>query len=207
MKNLTKLVYGVGINDADYSVHLFETSYTIDGKRKVKLKWKCPYYSRWKDMLMRCYSLKCLQRHPTYRDCYVCDEWLVFSNFKAWMEQQDWEGKHLDKDLLIEGNKVYSPNACVFIDQKLNKFLLECYSSRGEYPIGVSWNKRLGKFVATCNNPITGKSEHLGVFIYPNEAHLAWKQTKHKFALDLANTQKDPRVVKALINRYKGEIK
>lgn len=47
--------------------------------------------------------------------CSVCEEWLTFSNFKRWMEQQDYEGKALDKDLLVSQNKTYSSETCVFV--------------------------------------------------------------------------------------------
>jgi len=36
------------------------------------------------------------------------------------MERQDWEGKHLDKDILIPGNKIYSPDRCIFVSSLIN---------------------------------------------------------------------------------------
>ena len=109
------LVCGVGINDADYVVKKFETIGYVDGKRKRKLVWTCPYHRAWESMLKRCYSAKYQERQPTYKGCTVSDDWLTFSNFRAWMIAQDWEGKHLDKDLLFEGNKIYSTETCVFV--------------------------------------------------------------------------------------------
>ena len=108
-----RLVYGVGINDADYVVQKWETIGYVNGKQKQKLIWICPYYSAWKSMLKRCYSSKYQDKRPTYKGCSVSDEWLTFSVFKVWMEKQDWEGKQLDKDLLFEGNKIYSADTCV----------------------------------------------------------------------------------------------
>ena len=109
-----KLVCGVGINDADYAVQKLETVGYADGKRKQRLVWVCPYYQTWIDMLKRCYSDKLQERQPTYKGCSVSEEWLTFSAFKVWMEKQDFERKQLDKDLLFEGNKVYSAETCVF---------------------------------------------------------------------------------------------
>ena len=88
-----RLVFGVGINDSDYEVYKYET---INGKRKAT--WKCPYYERWVSMLRRCYSPRSLEKYPTYKGCTVCEEWLTFSTFKKWMENQEWEDRHLDKD-------------------------------------------------------------------------------------------------------------
>src|SRR5690554_513591 len=106
MKN-RKLVHGVGVNDADYVIQKWEEFGYVDGKRKRKLVWRCPYYGVWVRMLERCYSAKTQDRRPTYKGCSVSEEWLTFSTFKDWMKTQKWEGLQLDKDLLFEGNKVY----------------------------------------------------------------------------------------------------
>ena len=197
-----KLVHGVGVNDADYVVKVNETISCADGTLKKKLVWVCPYWNRWVSMLTRCYSEKSLKSRPTYDGCYVCEEWLTFSNFKTWMEQQDWEGKQLDKDVLFSGNKEYSPETCVFVDQAVNKFLLERDASRGEYPIGVYWGKQAGKFKAQCSS--SGNRIHLGYFETELEAHKAWLAFKLEQAKILAAEQTDPRVAKALIERYEN---
>lgn len=194
-----KLVYGVGINDADYAVDKREIS---DGKKKST--WRCIYYTTWSDMLKRCYSERYQTKYPTYKGCGVCDEWLIFSNFKAWMETQDWEGKQLDKDLLKVGNKIYCPEWCIFVDRKINMFVVDRSGARGEHMIGASWRERDGKFVSYCNNPFTGKYEHLGLFIDELEAHLEWKRRKREHACALAETEycNDPRLAEALRTRY-----
>ena len=190
-----RLILGVGINDADY-----EVTPSVNGKRV----W-CPYYRTWAGMLTRCYNGKCQERQPTYKGCSACPEWLYFMTFRAWMVQQDWQGKQLDKDLLIDGNKVYSPDTCVFVDAATNNFTVDRGRSRGEYPIGVNFNKAAGKFTAKCSNPFTKKMEHLGYFHCPHEAHLAWKARKHILACQLADLQTDSRVAAALRTRYLPE--
>lgn len=196
-----KLVQGVGINNAGYVVVKNETI-EVDGKQKRKRVWVCPYYRVWTSMLRRCYNAKCQEHQPTYRGCTVTEDWLTFSNFRAWMVEQDWEGKELDKDLLFEGNKVYSPEACVFITQTVNKFVNDRGNERGKWMIGVCWNKLAGKFQANCSNPFTKKREHLGYFTCELEAHNAWVERKLELAHLLAAEQDDPRVAKALIARY-----
>ena len=198
----SKLVYGVGINDADYIVQLRETIESCSGKPRRKLIWSCPFYSRWVNMLQRCYSEKYQQLHPSYVDCVVVEEWKTFSNFKAWMETQDWKGKHLDKDLLFNKNKVYGPDTCLFVREVVNKFLNERDASRGEFPIGVNWDNNLNKFRSTCRNPFTGKKEHLGLFSTAIQAHHAWRERKQQLAKLLAAIQTDPRIAKALVDRY-----
>ena len=197
-----KLVYGVGINDADYVTQKWETIEYVNGKQKKKLVWGCPYYRVWKNMLQRCYSTKFQERNPAYKGCIVSDKWITFSVFKSWMEKQDWECKQLDKDILFEGNNVYSEETCVFVTQTVNKFTIDSGAARGEWLIGVCWDKKKGKFVSRCNNPLTKKSEHLGLFDSELEAHQAWLERKLELAHLLAAEQTDDRVAKALIERY-----
>lgn len=196
MRKKNKLVCGVGINDADYVVQP-----EINGKRIT-----CPFYRVWQDMLKRCYSKKLQAKYPTYIGCIVCDEWLTFSNFKSWMETQDWVGKQLDKDLLVVGNKIYAPETCVFVARMTNTFILDHGADRGEWPIGVTFDKWVGKFRAQCSNPFGNTAYeirgYISYFNCPNAAHLAWKKRKHELALQLADLQTDERVAKALRERY-----
>ena len=196
-----RLVYGVGINDADYVVQRNEVI-EVNGVRKRKLVWYCPYYRTWESMLMRCYSDKYQERYPTYEGCSVSEEWLTFSNFRRWMEEQDFEGKQLDKDLLFEGNKAYSRETCVFVTRAVNMFTTDRGASRGDWLIGVYWDREKGKFRSKCRNPLTKKQEHLGYFTCEEEAHQSWLKRKLELAYELATTQKDERVAKALISRY-----
>ena len=196
-----KLVCGVGINDADYVVKKVETI-EVNGVRKHRLVWECPYYRAWKNMLQRCYSAKYQKKCPTYLGCSVSEEWLRFSNFRRWMEEQDWECKQLDKDLLLEGNNVYSEETCVFVTQTVNKFTTDRVNDRGECLIGVYWDKRVGRFRASCRNPFTKKQEHLGYFTCELDAHQEWLNRKLELAHLLAAEQTDERVAKALIERY-----
>ena len=196
-----RLVYGVGVNDADYVVVKWETI-EVNGVRKQKLVWACPYYRVWVDMLQRCYSHKLQERNPTYRGCSVSEEWLTFSVFKMWMEDQDFEGLQLDKDILFNGNKVYSEETCVFVTKAVNMFTIDSGASRGEWLIGVYWDKGKSKFKSQCRNPFTKKREHLGYFTCEKEAHQAWLKRKLELAHLLAAEQTDRRVAKALIERY-----
>ena len=202
MKSNPRLVYGVGINDADYVTNKRETIGYVNGKQKQKRVWECPYYRAWENMLARCYSAKYQEKQPTYKGCSVSDDWLTFSNFKNWMEKQDWEGKQLDKDILLEGNKVYSKESCVFVTRMVNMFTIDSGAARGEWLIGVYWNKGKNKFMSMCSNPFTKKREYLGLFTTELEAHEKWRKRKLELSHELAAIQTDIRVAKALINRY-----
>ena len=123
MNTKQKRVYGFGINDLDGPV-------TINGNN---LK----FYDVWYAMLTRCYSDKLQTRSPTYRGCSVCDEWLSLSTFKVWFDANYREGTALDKDILIPGNKVYSPDTCSFVPAYINSLLTDAGAIRGELPLGV----------------------------------------------------------------------
>lgn len=205
-----KLVFGVGINDANYVISVKESIGLTDGKRKQKLIWICPFYQTWTDMLKRGYHSPYKETYPTYKDVFVNEEWHLFSNFKGWMEQQKWEDEYgsklqLDKDILFKNNKEYSKEKCIFVPRHINMFLLDREHDRGDWPVGVSLNKATNKFVAYCSNG-KGKNINLGYFTDPNEAHLAWKSYKNKLAVEYANALEsegyDSRLVEALRNRY-----
>ena len=198
----TKLVLGVGANDADYDVCAYGY---VNGKQSQI--WMCPYYTKWRNMLLRCYSSSELKRKPTYKECTVCKEWLTFSNFKKWMEQQNWEGRQLDKDFLIEGSKIYSPTTCIFIPQSLNKFLTSRGSDRGDYPLGVHVPKRdkIHPYMARCSDG-RGVFCYLGYFPTPEQAHQAWLVKKLEVCNEyLLEFKDEPLVIKGL-TRIKDKI-
>ena len=185
-----KLLFGVGINDACYMVYF---------TNKHDKKLRCPYYVAWASMLKRCYSVSFLKNNPTYIGCSTTASWLTFSNFRLWMEKQNWKGKQLDKDILINGNKIYSPSACLFVEQSINNLLCDRARARGIYPQGVSLCKKSNLILSGCS--VNGKRKHLGCFNTPEEAHEVYKQFKSKHILEVAEEYKsEPRLYEALKN-------
>ena len=199
---MNKLVYGVGVNDLGYRVQINEYVTKDGGERILKPVFRCKYYTAWTRMLERCYSKKYLESKPSYIGTSVCSEWLSATAFKKWMEEQDWNGKCLDKDIIVPGSKLYSPDTCAFVLNETNSFVISSDASRGDYPIGVHLHKPTGKYQARCNNPFTGKQEHLGYYSTTEEAHEAWRKRKHELAQLVADTESDMRVVEALKKRY-----
>ncbi len=199
-----KLVHGVGVNDLPYRTHVYEYVTENGGKRIRKCVFICNYYAAWKHMLERCYSEKFLESKPSYVGTSVCNEWVYASAFKRWMKQQDWDGKCLDKDIVVPRSKLYSPETCAFVLQATNSFVARD-ASRGDYPTGVHLYKRTGKYQARCGNPFTEKQEHLGYFSTQEEAHEGWRKRKHEIAQLVAATESDIRVVEALKKRYSFE--
>ena len=154
-------------------------------------------YICWKSMFERCYSAKYQKKHQTYRGCYVCDDWLFYSNFKKWYDNNyykiDNKTTQLDKDILVKGNKVYSPDTCVFVPNFINTLFTKSQKSRGEFPIGVCFNKRDKKYQANLSVFKDGKKtrKHLGYFTTPEEAFESYKKAKEDYIKEVADNYKD----------------
>lgn len=179
------LIYGVGINDAPYNIGA-----EVNGKNVF-----CPLYNQWKAMLQRCYCAKWKAKYPTYAQCNVVPEWLHFSAFLKWADSQEWEGKHLDKDLLIPGNKEYGPTTCLWVHPDINRLLLNSKARRGNLPVGVS--QLDNRFLARVS--IYGNSISIGMFDTPEQAAEAFNHAKAAHVTQVAGKQTDPTLQAALL--------
>lgn len=179
--SLSPCVYGIG--------YFGNGNYKAQGKNKKNTT----EYSRWNKMIARCYDKKTILQHPSYIGCSVCSEWHNFQNFADWYKKNIWtteEYLQLDKDVLIKGNKIYSPNTCVLIPSKINSLFTKREKDRGIYPIGVFKHRENGTYIATSNNGngsnING-SVYLGSFNTPLEAFNAYKQFKESYIKQVAD--------------------
>lgn len=184
-----KLTHGIGVNDAEYMVQS-----NMIGKRA-----DCPYYLKWKNMLKRCYSTAYQDKHQAYKGCSVSSEWLVFSSFKRWMIKQNWKGKELDKDLLFQGNKIYSSKNCLFVTQEINKLLISRKKSKGKYRQGVCFDKAKERFKAQLS--IGGKVINIGFFDSELDASTEYKKAKYRHIADIAAQQAEP--LRSVLLNYK----
>lgn len=198
-----KSLQGWGICDVPYTVHVYEK---VDGKNKPV--WICPYYRKWSGIIKRVLSEDELKKYPSYSGCTISESWKNLSEFIKWVDSQpnkDWQNCHLDKDLLVIGNKHYGPETCVFITPAVNGFIIDCKATRGDYLLGTTYRPERGIYQAKCSNAFNLNREHnryLGAFPTELEAHKAWQAKKHEYACQLADLQDDPRVADALRQRY-----
>ena len=111
-----------GIVKNPYAKNIFNVACVGNTKTKIN-GIKKESYKVWYSMLQRCYK-ECYINKPTYKDCTVCDEWLCFENFEKWYNENyyevDDEIMNLDKDILVKGNKIYSPETCCFVPKRIN---------------------------------------------------------------------------------------
>ena len=189
--------YGVGyIGNGKYVA-------SINGKHT-----KC--YMIWKNMLRRCYDPKSIEKRPTYKGCEVSPEWHDFQVFSDWFQTNYYEIEDermaLDKDILCKGNKIYSPDTCIFVPNKINTLFIKSNGSRGDYPVGVYYNKSNKKYIAQCK--INEKQKHLGCYDTPEEAFQVYKNFKEKYIKEVAEEYKNKipqKLYDAMIN-YRMEI-
>lgn len=162
-------------------------------------------YNAWNGMLQRCYNEHIRSNLPTYSDCEVSDDFKYYSKFKEWAEKQigyDQDGWHLDKDILVKGNKIYSEDTCCFVPPEINTLILKADRIRGKYPVGVyhDTSKIHKRFSARVSK--NGKHKRFGSYLTPEEAFVVYKREKEKHIKEVANKWKDkidPRVYEALM--------
>ena len=174
-----------------YEPRFYGHGYLGEGNYRIRENEKqTRAYKIWYSMLQRCYDPKYHEKEPTYVGCSVCDEWLNFQNFAQWYEENYYnipgQRMNLDKDILVKGNKVYSPETCVFVPQNLNKLFIKRDSMRGNCPVGVTYIKQHKKYQAACSIG-TGKPKYLGYYNTPESAFNAYKEFKEAYIRKVAN--------------------
>lgn len=188
-------VYGVGVIGDSYSCW--------DGSKIRK------EYGLWSNMLARCYSPKSHKARETYIGCTVSENFKSYTYFYEWCNQKVGFSENnfeLDKDLLSGVSKYYSEGTCVFLPQEINVALIKQNKKRGDFPVGVTYHKNTGNFVAQLSTS-TGR-KHVGAFNNVIDAFVAYKKAKETYLVELAEKWKgkiDDRAYEALIN-YKVDV-
>lgn len=179
--NLGSLRKGAVVNP--YHPSVFGVGYCGEGTYISNISSKVT--KSWKAMLGRCYYYK---ENPTYKDVTVCEEWHNFQNFAEWFEQnynsETMQGWHLDKDILVKGNKIYSPVTCCFVPQEINnQFTID---KERVLPKGVSLDRK--SIRATISK--FGKYQLIGYFSTINEASEAYKKERLSYIKELSEKWK-----------------
>lgn len=192
MKNpYDKSVYGIG--------------YLGVGEHQTKINNKrvCAY-NIWHSMIRRCYEESCSDIYGAYYDiCTVSSKWLCYQNFADWFESNKYECEgrlHLDKDILYPGNKIYSPDTCLLVPQRINMLFTNKENSRG-LPNGIMQVN--DKYSAKYNNI------ELGIYDSLEEAYAVYAIEKEKHIKQVADEYKDkiPEYVYEALYRYKVDIR
>ena len=156
-------------------------------------------YQNWISMIRRCYDANRKSTYPSYYGiCETCSEWHNFQAFGKWYENNYYqvgnERMHIDKDILFKNNKIYSPDTCLIVPQRINMLFVKSPNVSG-LPTGV---RICGKRYAAYY-----RGKHIGVFDTVEEAAVAHDQVKKVTISQVANEYKNQipnRVYKALID-------
>ena len=183
-------VYGVGVIGDKYSCW--------DG-RKIRKE-----YDLWSGMLARCYSPKSHKVRETYIGCTVSENFKSYTYFYEWCNRQvgfNEDTFELDKDLLAIDSKSYGEGTCVFLPKEINTAIIKQNKKRGDFPVGVTYHKNTGNFVAQLSTS-TGR-KHVGAFNNVIDAFAAYRKAKETYLVELAEKWKgsiDERAYDALIS-------
>lgn len=164
-------------------------------------------YDIWTSLIGRCYSEKYHKRHITYKNTIVCEEWHNFQNFAKWYHenQKPWmKGWHLDKDILVKGNKIYSPETCCFVPQEINSLFNKRQNHRGDLPIGIRLSNK--RYQVRVNK--RGKATYPGTYSTIEEAFRVYKKEKEDYIKEVADKWKGliDDITYIALYKYKVEI-
>lgn len=164
-------VYGKGINDSCRPV-----SKKTYKNGVMTSSWICPKYEMWKGMLRRCLDTNFKSKNQRYAMCEVDNRWLIFSNFEQWLGNSNLKGMEVDKDLIFDGNKIYSQDLCFLVPSRINSLLCSTPKTRGLYPVGV--HEKRGRYYAQISDQFNNKQRSLGYHHTPLSAHASWQDAK-----------------------------
>lgn len=189
-----------------YDKNTYGVGYLGVGEEPTKVKGKDSSLANiWRAMLERCYANNGRPSIVSYIGCTVKEEWHNFQNFAKWARCQigfNLKEKNLDKDILLKGNKIYGPDTCCFVPSRVNMMFVRASKVRGEYPVGVYFNKAKGKLQVRCNDE-NCKSVFLGRYDSVDYAFIVYKKYKESVIKKVADQYKDvidPKVYQALLN-------
>ena len=137
----------IRVDSNDAAKVLQDPKYIRMLKRRQRLNsWSnfTPYRlnQMWEQMMTRCNPRYQDKYYPAYKGAYVCDEWA--SNryaFYAWVCDNFYDFPallQLDKDLLGEDDKIYSPQTCCFLPLALNTQCKHIETDRWCHPVRLS---------------------------------------------------------------------
>lgn len=176
-----KKIFGVGMTGIKYPV-------TKDGENTKE-------YVTWYHVLNRCYDSISKEKYPTYKDVTCCKEWLLYENFYEWLHEQEnfekWINLNrsaIDKDILIKGNKIYSPDTCCLVPYHVNGLFCKSNATRGELPIGVRLTKNKYYTAECCVNNNSHRI-FLGNYDTPEEAFQSYKIYKENLIKQIAQEE------------------
>ena len=201
-KNKKKVYYSqckLGTIKNEYHPSVQGVGFIGVGKYKTKEHGKMTKcYMTWINVLTRTHDEEFKNKRSTYIDARIDESWYNYQVFAEWYYNNYYEIEGetmcLDKDILYKGNKEYAPDKCIFVPNRINVLFIKSDIMRGDFPIGVSYDKRGRKYMAQCQTIDNENNRHnkfLGYYNVPHEAFLAYKEFKEAYIKQVADEYKD----------------
>lgn len=190
------------LNKKSFIISVYGVGFIGQGNYKTSVnRKKTKEYSKWNNILHRCYDKNYKENNPTYKDVTVCEEWHNFQVFAQWFEDSYIEGFQLDKDILSKSTKIYSPETCCFVPIEINSLFKKFNSGVNSLPRGISYDKINNKYKVSVSK--SGKTITKGRYSTVEEAVNIYKIEKETEIKRVANKYKyqiTQQVYQALIN-------
>ena len=152
-------------------------------------------YKHWIAMLTRCYKL--YNYHlDSHINCYVYESWLNFQDYCKWYYDNIYYipgvKMQVDKDILIKGNTLYSPNTCVIVPNTINILFRKSHSNKtNDLPMGVYLDKGSKKNPYKVIFRYNGITKNLGHYDSIDKAKNIYANYKYKYYKELLYSYKD----------------
>lgn len=190
-----------------YHRTVYNVGYLGEGKHEPRRGAKATHkYRAWNGMMRRCYDDMFKQRSVAYKECVVSEKWHCFQDFGDWYDENyyeiDGETMNLDKDILVKGNKIYSPDTCIYVPARINSLFVGCESTIGKSSACTYFDEKRNKYI------VRSRLEYIGAYDTKEDAFEAYKRHKELTFRDVANEYKDKipeKLYNAMLN-YKIEI-
>ena len=179
-----------------YNKFLYDRGYLGVGKYTATINRKATKaYDAWTKMFLRSYKEQWHQIEPTYKECDVDERWWNFQVFAEWFYNNYHEIPNMsiqvDKDWIIPGNKIYSPEACELVPAIINTCILthdKKIQANKDIPIGIQVTAS-GKYKPrVCRY---GKRIECGTYETVEEAMSVYLNKKVQYIKELADKYKD----------------
>lgn len=168
-----------------YDKSIFGIAYLGNGNHR---SWKNSRGSRdtylnWIAILQRCYVDMNGKYESYYGIAKVCDEWFNFQNFATWYENNYYcvpnEKIHIDKDIKFTGNKIYSPDTCILVPQKINELFHRSLKKTKDIDLPKTITRAKNGF------KVEFRGKNIGVYETVNECLKKYNEIKVEYIKEL----------------------
>lgn len=172
--------------------YLGQGKYKSEGRDSNGNRQHIQAYESWRKMHLRAENFD--GEHPSYADVTICEEWWNYQNFAAWFEENYYDIEDdfmcVDKDIINPISKIYSPETCCIVPNKINDIFKKPKSDTKELPTGVHLRKDMKAVRYRSRTKVYDEYGNLKTVSKttktPEEAFEFYKENKEKYIKQVA---------------------